>query len=382
MTRRRVIGGVVLLAVVALAIWVSRNVYWAEVQVPTPLRGEAAVNPFYATERVVRQLGASATWDRVLSLPRADGVLILSDWRWSLSETRAQRVQAWVEQGGRLIADQGVASDPAFRQWAGVGMRDLRGQAIREARRRQAGGCLAITPSGTGADAARGFTLCGARPDTIFDAPMTTEFALGDTLGAQVVRVRVGRGVVTVINASPFRERQIFLGDHAALLVTAAQLRRGDDVHLLAESEFPSILALAWMRGWPVVVLLLVCLCGWVWRVATRFGPALGAEATARRSLEEQIRGTGDFTRRYGAGHPLLAATRRALEERAVRTITGYARMSGDGQIAALAAATGVAPDAIASALVAESSQSQQFGEALRTLETVRRSLHSRRTRT
>lgn len=382
MTRPRVMGGVVLLAVVALAVWVARNVYWAEVQVPTPLRGEAAVNPFYATERVVRQLGASATWDRVLTLPREDGVLILSDWQWSLSKARAQRVQTWVEQGGRLVVDQGVASDPAFRLWVGVEMRDLRGQAIRESRRRQVGGCLAITPSGADADAARGFTLCGARPDTIIDPPMTTEFALGDTLGAQVVRVRAGRGVVTVINASPFRDRQIFLGDHAALLVTVAELRRGDDVHLLTESEFPSILALAWMRGWPVVLLLLVCLCCWLWRVATRFGPAVGAEGTARRSLEEQIRGTGDFTRRYGGGHPLLAATRRALEERAVRTITGYGRMNGDGQIAALAAATGVAPEAIASALVAESSQSQQFGEALRTLETVRRSLHSRRTRT
>ena len=50
MTRRRVIGGVVLLAVVALAIWVSRNVYWAEVQVPTPLRGK---QPTSRTQRGV-----------------------------------------------------------------------------------------------------------------------------------------------------------------------------------------------------------------------------------------------------------------------------------------------------------------------------------------
>ncbi len=70
------------------------------------------------------------------------------------------------------------------------------------------------------------------------------------------MRVQVGRGSVTVINATPFRERSLFDGDHGRLLVAATQMRRGDEVHFLSEDDHPSLLALLWQYGAPVVVLL------------------------------------------------------------------------------------------------------------------------------
>ena len=44
-------------------------------------------------------------------------------------------------------------------------------------------------------------------------------WALRDASGIQAMRVEVGRGSVTVINATPFRQRSLFDGDHGWLFV-------------------------------------------------------------------------------------------------------------------------------------------------------------------
>ena len=96
-------------------------------------------------------------------------------------------------------------------------------------------------------------SLCWLADDEVLRAKETVLWALHGEKGMQAVRVRVGRGSVTVINAVPFRIRGLFHGDHAWLLVNATQMKRGDEIHFLSEDEYPGLLALAWMRGWPVV---------------------------------------------------------------------------------------------------------------------------------
>ena len=54
-----------------------------------------------------------------------------------------------------------------------------------------------------------------------------------------------------------------------------------------------------------------------LWRGGVRFGPLTAASETARRSLAEQIRGTGQFVLRHGGGEALHAAAVRALNEAA-----------------------------------------------------------------
>ena len=186
------------------------------------------------------------------------------------------------------------------------------------------------------------------------------------------------QGSVTVINGNIFVWRRVLEGDHAALLVTAAQLRAGDAVHFLSEAEYPSILVLAWRAGAPVIVLLSLCVAAWLWRSGVRFGPLEAPLPLERRSLEEQIRGTGDFTRQYGSARPLLAASLRALEEQAGRKIPGYTRLTGDDRLRALSLATGVPATALAEALVAGGADTP-LSSALATLETARRALHERR---
>jgi hypothetical protein len=191
----------------------------------------------------------------------------------------------------------------------------------------------------------------------------------------QLVRVRVGRGSVTAVSAKPFTELAIFQGDDAALLVAAAELCVGDDLRFLTEGDAPSLLALAWQRGSPVVVLLALLVAAWLWCVAVRFGPRLEAETRARRSLEDQIRGSGDFARRYAAGDPLFRATQRALNETAGRRIARYARLATEDRQAALARAAAMDPDRLAAAMEWRPGQARRLVDAVHTMETARRRL-------
>jgi hypothetical protein len=179
----------------------------------------------------------------------------------------------------------------------------------------------------------------------------TAEWALRDASGIQAMRVEVGRGRVTVINATPFRERSLFDGDHGWLFTAATQMRRGDDVHFVSEDAHPSLLALLWRYGAPVVMLALTLAALVLWRGGVRFGPLAAAPEAARRSLVEQIRGTGQFTLRHGGGNSLHAACMRALDEAAQRRIPTYASLSPGERASALSRLTGLDRDALAAAV-------------------------------
>jgi hypothetical protein len=84
------------------------------------------------------------------------------------------------------------------------------------------------------------------------------------------------------------------------------------------------MLALLWRYGAPVVTLALTLLALVLWRGGVRFGPLAAAPEAARRSLVEQIRGTGQFILRHGGGISFHAASVRALDEAAGRRVPLY----------------------------------------------------------
>jgi hypothetical protein len=193
-----------------------------------------------------------------------------------------------------------------------------------------------------------------------------------------VVRVPVGRGSVTAINASPFNHRSLLDGDHGRLFVASVGLRPGDEVHFLSEDDHPSLLALLWIHGSPVVVLALAAITLGLWRNSARFGPLVNEPPAARRSLAEQIRGTGQFALRSGDGESLHAASLRALTEAAARRVPGYARLSPSDQAAALARLTGFDRDAFtAAAYHAGLRTPNELRNTIAFLETARREILS-----
>ena len=104
-----------------LIYWVATNTHWVDVTVPMPPQGEALTNPFYAAQRFTETLGARGTRDRILSMPPVDSVIVLADWHWTLSTTRRETLERWVESGGRLVVEGSLAGgEEEFGRWSGI----------------------------------------------------------------------------------------------------------------------------------------------------------------------------------------------------------------------------------------------------------------------
>jgi hypothetical protein len=382
--RRFVLTAVASAVVVAVVVYVvAPRTYWDDVTVPLPPTGEALTNPFYAAQRLVEALNVRASRDQLFTPPPANAVIILSRWNWNLSSRRREALERWVESGGRLVIDETVSLGPEFVQWAGIAYNthdedkarppaDLHCARFQEQRSRP-----------TPAFSEETHWLCDF-DETTFLSSRDVDWALSsERYYRQAIRVPIGRGFVTLINARPFEYRAIFDGNHAWLLVAAAQLKRGDEVHFLSEGEHPSLLSLVWQYGAPAVWLGLITLGLLLWRGGIRFGPLAPPDVLMRRSLAEQIRGTGRFAFRHDAGESLHDATVRALEDAARRRVPGYGGLAPLDRAEALADAGGVSHDVLAGALYYPGRRRPaDVRGAIARLETIRRTILRRPTRT
>jgi len=361
-TRGRVFTALALVAFSAFVYWMATNTSWEDVEVPMPLRGEARTNPTYAAQTLVEKLGAHATRDLVLTVPPSTSAIVLSRWTWDLSAARRDAIERWVESGGRLVVDTTVNTGDEFERWSGIGYHFLKSDDHDDDQR-----CRNVD----------GHSLCGLEDDFSLTTTRQTQWTLRDPkVGVQVMRVPAGRGSVTIVNGDLFAYSRLFDGDHGWLLVNAAQLRRGDDVHFLSEGDYPSLLALTWQRGEPVVVLGLALLAFFLWRGAVRFGPFAPATPGARRSLAEQIRGTGQFALHHGGHESLHAACVRALEEAARRRVAGYSQLPKRARADAIAGLAGVAGKPLAAAIYnPPPRRAHDLRSAIALIETARRRL-------
>lgn len=378
MTRSHVTAALCVLLFGALAVFVANNTYWEDIPYPTPPKGEAVTNPFYAAQRFAETLGASTRRDRVFVAPSPRSVVVVSAWHWDLSAQRQAAIERWVESGGRLVVDSTLSGDLSdFTLWSEVDwdFNEAAADAYYESLDddRPLDPCAPVSEVVPPGD--RTYAVCGL-DFSFLTTTRPLQWALRGAAGLQAVRVAVGAGSVTVINTAPFTRRLLFDGDHASLFVAGTQLKRGDEVVFLTEDDHPSLLALLWIYGAPSVALSGVLLAFFLWRGAARFGPTLPAPEPRRRSMAEQIRGSGSFALQYGEGASLHDAAVRALTEAAHRRIPAYPRLSRPQRATALGKATGMDGDAIVSAIDGISKRRvNELPNTLALLECARRQL-------
>lgn len=370
--------------VVLLVAWIASNTEWGEVKLPTPLRGDAATNPFYAAQKLVETLGATSERREALGDTSLSSVVVLSTWGWDIDDARRAGLERWVEAGGRLVVDAAlIAGSDAFEQWSGI---------VREREEpdpdedvfqtpQVVDPCRPLEAFGDDLDPDAPtdyYSACNFDDSTWLDTSEPLLWALDDDGFLMAARVAVGRGSVTVINGVPFVYRELFEGDHGELLVAAADLRGGDHVVFMSEAEVASLLELVWRHGAPVVAVLLLFIALGLWRGAIRFGPVAPPAERVRRSLAEQILGTGRFAVRVGTGGALLAAARRALHEAATRRIVGYERLALPEQVAAVARLAAVDAGELGAAMdFAPNQRSLELRAKVALLEAARRQLVS-----
>jgi len=373
-----------LVAVAGVVYLAATRTYWADAKVPLPPKGEALTNPFYAAQRFVDALGARASRDRLFTPPSSGAVIVLSRWNWNLSTRRREAIERWVESGGRLVVDDTISGSEEFTEWSGLEYQQHEkllpppadGHCARFREEQAMPAVPPVVPTHWLCDFDRTTFLSSSR--------QVQQWALFDpTYGRQAIRVSVGRGSVTLVNWQPFQYRALFDGDHPWVLVKAAELKRGDEVHFLSEADHPSLLSLVWLYGAPVLWLGLTALGLLLWRGGIRFGPLAPPEGLLRRSLAEQIRGTGRFAFQHDHGESLHTATVRAVEEAARRRVVGYAALAPRDRVAALAEAGGMPATDLAEALDYHGlRRPSEVRGAISRLETIRRAILGRPART
>ena len=369
--RSLIIKLIVFAAVVLLGIWIMNNTYWAEESVPKGLSGEAATNPFYTAQHLSDALGAHSEWKRVLTeMPDTNAVIVLGYWNWNVITERRETLQKWVTAGGRLIIDDSlIAKESALKDWAGLEYQSVSKKSDQEATDEDADEeetappkpflkpgvfCehLQLTGNNIPVDLRSAtYQFCTFDRDRFIASSKPVEWGLRNEHGLQAVRVTIGKGSVSLFNAEPFGNRAMLNGDHGLIFVAATQLQRDDNIFFVMDEDGTPLLKLIWLYGAPAVTLVLLLVAATLWRNGTRFGPMAAVRDGARRSLAEQIIGTGRFIIRFNGGKTLHAATVRALLESARRHIPHYDRLGTQDRIAALAVATNINVDELNSAI-------------------------------
>jgi hypothetical protein len=382
--RNYLTGLLIVLALGGFGLWLADNTHWEIVEERTPHQGEAVTNPFYSAQHLAESLGAhTRSGHDTLALPSARGIAVLGFWNWELIPERRARLQQWVQNGGRLIVGTSAVSNEAFESWFGV-------KVLAAPDKGAANNSITCPPATQ--------RLTADPPDVIAASPSLAEHfdicrryippsVLGTTRkyswrvrdregGVRALRIPIGRGSVTIVNADAFHNTELLCGDSAVLFAAATQLRRGEEIAFLTDGEGGSLLALLWRYGSPVIALAALLVMLWLWRSGVRFGPLVAATDPARRSLAEQIRGTGQFTLRFGGGMALYSATVRALNESAARRFPHFERLGDEERVAPLASFTGLDSGALAAALNDPAARRpQEIRKTIAFLETARRLL-------
>ncbi|MGZ5193797.1 MAG: DUF4350 domain-containing protein [Ramlibacter sp.] len=381
MSREAIIRIVALLLAAAAMAWFVTATEWAEVDVTQPAKGEAAKNRLYATQSVLRTLGARVVRRKDLdALPPARGHLVLASPHWDLFPERAKHLRDWVEHGGHLVMPTSRVDHPRLKPWLPLvaakspGEADFKPGKDRDCRQ-------AVAVAAAGIEPAEGnLRICG--PPYFFQyaaaAGVTPEWSLHSSRGSEMLRVAVGQGSVTVVGPwATANNEHVLRADNAVALVEALQVGAGSELWFVDEESREPLFQWLWGTAWVALVLLLLALAAFVWRDAPRFGPLAGAPGRGRRSMTEQVAGTGHFLQRHGAA-ALQAAQVRALHETAARHLRRYARLDSLQRAQAIAAATGLDEHALAQALRTRSRDAAELPADLRLLELARRRIGER----
>ncbi len=421
MTRPRLLAALIALLLIGAGVWLARNTYWGHETEAIPMSGAAAENDHYSLEHLANALGIRTQGvDLRLGLPPRSAVLYVADMPpRSLSEHGVHELEAWVQEGGRLVLANGpLLASKELQEWSGISFVPVQraplvppqpgvapasrgpGPPSPSAVAPAAGPAAAAPPLVKGAPApplrdpvcrpyhvaedgiANGevLELCSGGFERRLVVPVAAEWSLSGFFDEpSVVRVRIGRGSVTVAGSSHwYSNKTILTGDFARLFFAATGLRRGDALYWTKVSDAETLLAKLWRVAAPAMIVFALALLLALWRALPRFGPMTPAAPLARRSLAEQIRAHARFAWRTRRLDALRSAALRAVEDAARRHILAYERLAVTARIQALAERSGVPAAEIESALTHSAGAAAEVQrKALEVLQRLRRALQA-----
>jgi hypothetical protein len=354
------------LAVVALvaglAIWVAFKLHWETITVPTPRKGEALTNPYYALEHFAAGLGLHPREISTVRGLQAEAVLVLEESGDELTHPPVAALESWVEAGGRLVISSALLdSYPALRAWSGIKQaraspapadgKPAKPPPVQPAAMDSGADCPLMTVRADGAPTGQSFRVCAVGPTLTFDGERAPLWSLSDARGMHVIRTGVGFGEITVLEpADVLSNAMLKRADHAEMFAAAAGLRHADTLLIFHPATAVPLPVLLWRLVAPGILYVLAALLALAWRHAPPFGPPLPLPSALRRSLAEQIRANARFAWRTRSLGGLRTSARRSLDEAAARHIAGYGSLDASQRAERLAELTGLDPTAIRAA--------------------------------
>jgi hypothetical protein len=383
----------VLLGLLLLAggAWLMSATEWVDEDTPTPAKGEALSNPLYATEKLLGALGARVVRRTSLdAMPPPQARLVLVSRNWDLFPERAQRLRAWVAQGGHLVIPGSLAGHKSLKDWLPVTEQSPLKPQSPAMPPRSLGNpakdmdCRVLEePAEVAASYAdsRSYRACGAYfspqylPVNRLAAPL---WSLRGTAGTEAVRVQVGQGTVTVLGGwALLGNSSLLRADNAQVAAAALQARAGAEFWFVAEEAREPFVPWLWHQAWAALLLGLLALALALWRAAARFGPLAPSAPAHRRSMAEQVRGTARFLHMHGP-KALHAAQLRALHASAARQLPRFPQLDPLRRTAGIARATGLDARALERAQDDKARNPAVLAADLELLETARRRLDAR----
>ncbi len=398
-----VLRGLAVLVIAALAAWIVHNTRWVEVEVDDPPSGAAATDPYYALRQVLAASGSTLELRTSLEpLPPVGATLVLNSSSWTVFPERDARLKAWVEAGGDLVVDGwrtrggdtlkwiplSFARPPQANRPASATEDDLPPTPRRRQRARAAGvpgpDCHLLEERGGASAPAfepdRHYRGCLAE-GVIRPVRVEPDWVLSGPRGTVALRVPVGRGSVTATAAANAGDdnRGLLQADNALLMSAILRAGPGRAVWYVNDESREPLLLWLWHQARTPLLLCVAATLLALWRLMVRFGPRQALPPRARRSMGEQVNGTGQFI--AGADPQALhAATRQAFDDVARLRIEDYAQLDDAERLVALADAlaptTTLAPDALMAALrPGPKSTPAQWLAAIAVVEQARRAL-------
>lgn len=344
MSRQSILVSLLILSLLLGAgYWVSQLLVKKEIELPTGLQGEAAVNPLLAAERFLAAMGISTTplddTSRLLrKLGPTDALLITSD-RQTLGLERTSALLEWVAGGGRLIAtvphlskEEEALRDPLL-ETLGLTLFYVDEESIADDMNEYADYLDVDWPS------ANDFMKIDIGLLYVLEGAKSGDWVIENDWGAVLVRRQYGDGSVTIVADLEFIQfLQIGNHDHAKFLWHLVDGQ--GPVWLITNNDMPSLWEWLWQYAPEIMTAALLWLGLWLWSQSRRFGPRLAELPPVRRRILEHVEANGRFLWHQKQSPHLVAAVRKHFITTAANRYPGWGRMSDEERAELLASIT------------------------------------------
>ncbi len=302
-------------ALAGMAMWFFLTHEQVSREQRQPPRGPARVNPLYALEKTLNQVGYRAeSYPRLdvqsLKLASNDTVILYGDPR-AIPQNQIADLLQWLAQGGQLVFE--------------VSRTASKSSTLNEA--------FGLISSGDN-EAVFDWLKLGwkcenlklpAQTPTLFCGPAFNRSsaeltrAIGDDdNGYLYAQLRYGEGTVTALSQMRFLTNFMFEeAENHQIAAYLLPMANGDaKAHLIYSTDIDSLLTLIWRHGWMLLIGLALAIAAWIALRSRRLGPLLPLPSENRRALMEHIHAAGQFAFRRDHGQQLHRSMRDAVLER------------------------------------------------------------------